>query len=53
MATLFHSSFVRKKKDILQRNIQYVYNFYGTDLKVNIWGGVLRTQSNIYGEASL
>ena len=32
-------------------NNQYVYNFYGTDLYV--CRGVFRTQSNIYGEASL
>ena len=29
------------------------YNFYGTDLYVNVWGGAFRTQSNIYGGASL
>ena len=28
-----------------------IYNFYGTDL--NVWRGVFRTQSNIYGGASL
>ena len=29
----------------------YTHNFYGSDL--NVRGGVFRTQSNIYGRASL
>ena len=33
------------------KNIQYAYNFYGTEL--NVCTGVFRTQSNIYGGASL
>ena len=35
------------------KNIRYVYNFYGTDLYVNVCRGIFRTQSNIYGGASL
>ena len=31
--------------------MQYAYNFYGTELNVST--GVFRTQSNIYGGASL
>ena len=50
-ATLLHSSFVRKTV-FYNKIIQYAYNFYGTDLRVNICRGVFRT-SNIYGEASL
>ena len=42
--------FVRKNV-FYSKNIQYAYNFYGTDL--NVWRGILRTQSNIYGGASL
>ena len=30
-----------------------MYNFYGTDLYVNVCRGVFKTQSNIYGGASL
>ena len=48
-ATLFHS-FVRKNV-FYSKNIQYAYNFYGTDL--NVCRGVFRTRSNIYGGASL
>ena len=33
--------------------IQYPYNFYGTDLYVNVCRGVFRTQFNIYHGASL
>ena len=51
-ATLLHSSFVRKTV-FYNKNIQYAYNFYGTDLHVNICRGVFRTYSNIYGGASL
>ena len=39
------------EKCILQQNIQYAYTFYGADL--NVSRGVFRTQSNIYGGASL
>ena len=35
------------------KNIQYAYNFYGTDLYVNVCRGVFRTQSNIYGGSFL
>ena len=48
-ATLFHSFF--RKNIFYSKNIQYAYNFYGTDLKV--CRGVFRTQPNIYGGASL
>ena len=34
-ATLFHSFFIRKKI-FCSKNIQYAYNFYGTDLYVNV-----------------
>ena len=50
-ATLFHSSFVRKSV-FYSKNVQYAYNFYGTDLYVNVCRGIFRTQSNIYGGAS-
>ena len=36
---------------MLHKNIQYAYNFYGTDL--NVCRGVFRAQSNIYVGASL
>ena len=36
----FNSSFVRKKI-FYSKNIQYVYNFYGTDMYVNVYRGVL------------
>ena len=52
MATLFHSSFVRKSV-FCNENIQYAYNFYGTDLYANVCRGVFRTQWNFYGGASL
>ena len=42
-------SFVRKNV-FYSKNIQYAYNFYGTDQ--NICRGVFRNQSNIYGGAS-
>ena len=42
--------FVRKNV-FYSKNIQYAYNFYGTDL--NVCRDVYRTQSNIYGGASL
>ena len=35
------------------KNIQYAYNFYGTDLYLNVCRGVFRTQCNIYGGSSL
>ena len=50
---LYFILLLQEKKDILQRNIQYVYNFYGTDLQVNICREVFRTQSNTYGGVSL
>ena len=46
-AALFHSSFVRKSA-FYSKNIQYAYNFYWTELYINICRGVFRTQSNIY-----
>ena len=46
--SLFHSSFVRKSV-FHGKNIQYAYNFYGTELYVNICRGIFRTQSNIFG----
>ena len=49
-ATLFHFSFVSKNV-FYSKNIQYAYNFYGTDLHVNVCRGVFRTQYNIYGGA--
>ena len=51
-ATLFNFSFVRKSV-FYSKNVQYANNFYGTDLYVNVCRGVFRTQSNIYGGASL
>ena len=39
--------FTAKKKN------KYACNFYGTELHVNVYRGVFRTQSNIYGGASL
>ena len=38
---------------LYSNNIQYAYNFYGTDLCVNVSREVFRTQSNIYGGTSL
>ena len=49
---LFRSIFC-KKNQFYRKNIQYLYNFYGTDLHVNVCRGVFRTQCNIYGRASL
>ena len=47
---LYFIFFVRK--DVFySKNIQYAYKFYETDL--NVCRGVFRTQSNIYGGASL
>ena len=43
-ANLFHS-FVRKNV-FYSKNVQYSYNFYGTDL--NVCRDVFRIQSNIY-----
>ena len=40
-----------EKNVFYSKNIQYAYNFYGTDL--NVWRGVFRTQSNIYDGAFL
>ena len=51
-ATLFHSSFVRKSV-FYSKIIQYAYNYYGIELYVNVCRGAFRTQSNIYGGASL
>ena len=51
-ATLFKSSFARKSV-FYSKNIQYAYNFYGTDLYVNVCLGVFRTHSNIFGRVSL
>ena len=34
------------KNVFYSKNIQYAYNFYGTDL--NVWRGVFRTQSNFF-----
>ena len=51
-ATLLHSSFVRKKRKYSE-NIQYSYNFYGTDLYVNVRRSVFRIHSNIYNGTSL
>ena len=48
-ATLF--LFLVRKNVFYSKSIQYAYNFYGTDL--NVCRGVFRTQSNIYGGASL
>ena len=45
----FHSSV--RKNVFYSKIIKYAYNFYGTYL--NVWSGVFRTQSNIYGGASL
>ena len=50
--TLFQSSFVRKSV-FYSKNIQYAYNFYGTDLYVNVCLAVFRTHSNIFGTVSL
>ena len=46
--SLFHSSLVRKSV-FHGKNIQYAYNFYGTELYVNICRGIFKTQSNILG----
>ena len=40
-------------KIFYSENIQHVFNFYGTDLYVNVCRGIFRKQSNIYGGASL
>ena len=47
---LLYFIFVRKNV-FYSKNIQYAYNFYGTDL--NVCRGVFRTQSNIYDGAFL
>ena len=49
----FISFFFCKKKMFYSENIQYGYNFYGTDLYVNVCRGLFRTESNIYGGTSL
>ena len=41
------------KNIFYSKNIHYAYNFYATDLYVSVWRGVLRSQQNICGEASL
>ena len=51
-AILFHSSFVRKYV-FYRKKFQYTYNFYATELYVDTCRDVFRTQSNIYGGASL
>ena len=51
-ATLFLSTFVRRNI-FYSENIQYVYNFYGTDLYVEVCRAVFRTQSNICSGSSL
>ena len=48
----FHCSCVRKSV-LYSKNIQYAYNFYGTDLYINVCRGIFRTHSNVYGGASL
>ena len=48
---LLYFILLSEKNVFYNKNIQYAYNFYGTDL--NVWRGVSRTQSNIYGGASL
>ena len=42
-----------RKSVFYSKNIQYAYNFYGTDLYVIVGRGVFKTHSNIYGGASL
>ena len=49
-ATSIHSSFVRKSAFYSKK---IAYNLYGTELYVNVCRGVFRTQSNIYGDASM
>ena len=44
---------VIKVKLYLHQNIQYLYNFCGTDLYVNVCRGVIKTQWNIYAGVSL
>ena len=51
-ATLFLSTFV-KRNVFYSENIQYVYNFYGTNLYVDVCRAAFRTQSNICNGASL
>ena len=51
-AALFHSFFVRKNT-LYSKNIRYAYNFYVTDLRINAYRCVFRTQSNNYYGASL
>ena len=48
---LLYFILLSEKNVFYNKNIQYAYNFYGTDL--NVWRGILRTQPNIYGGASL
>ena len=48
---LLYFIILSEKNVFYNKNIQYAYNFYGTDL--NVWRGVFRIQSNIYGGASL
>ena len=42
-----------RKNVFYNENIQYAYNFYGADLYVNVCKDAFRTQSNVYGGASL
>ena len=48
---LLYFILLSEKNVFYSKNIQYAYNFHGTDLNVST--GVFRTQSNIYGGASL
>ena len=50
-AILLNSSF--RKTVLYSKNIQYGYNFYGTDLYVNVCRGVFRTYFHIYSGAFL
>ena len=47
---LYFIFFVRKNV-FYSKNTHHAYNFYGSDL--NVYRGVFKTQSNIYGGASL
>ena len=44
---LLYFILLSEKNVFYNKNIQYAYNFYGTDLSV--CRGIFRTQSNIYG----
>ena len=49
----FISFFFVRKSVFYSKDIQYAHNFYGTELYANVCRGVFKTQSNIYGGASL